>query len=88
MQSTFAGLVLDFMKSIAADLARPGGFVPAFRIIYKDGTPMVTGGGILSGKGAVRVACGVVSGSNRPARPSKAIAAPPFDDAGSRNFAG
>lgn len=42
-----ATLTLDFMKSVAADVRRPGGFVPAFRLAYRDQTPMVTVGGFL-----------------------------------------
>ncbi|QBB70872.1 hypothetical protein ELE36_11180 [Pseudolysobacter antarcticus] len=42
-----ASLVLDFMKSAAAQVARPGGFVPSFRMAYRDQTPMVTVGGVL-----------------------------------------
>jgi hypothetical protein len=76
MQSTLANLALDYMQSIAADLARPGGFVPAFRVIYKDTTPMVTVGGVLPSKGAVRIASDVINASNWPARPSKPITAP------------
>lgn len=76
MQQTLASLSLDFMKSIAADLARPGGFVPAFRLIYKDGTPMVTVGGILPAKGAARIASDAVILPSWPGRPVKPISAP------------
>ena len=47
MQETLADLTIDFMKSVGAGSARPGGFRPAFRIIYKDDSPMVTVGGIM-----------------------------------------
>lgn len=47
VQQTLADLSLKFMKGIAAGLSRPGGFVPAFSVPYKDGTPMMTFGGIL-----------------------------------------
>jgi hypothetical protein len=76
MQETLADLTRDFMISVAADLARPGGFVPAFRIIYKDSAPMVTVGGLLPTKGAARVAADVVNGAEWRCRPFKAIIAP------------
>jgi hypothetical protein len=76
MQQTLANLALDFMKSVAADLARPGGFIPAFRVVYKDSVPMVTVGGVLPAKGAVRIASDVVNALNWPARPAKPITAP------------
>ena len=47
MQETLADLTIDFMRSIGVGSARPGGFEPAFRIIYKDASPMVTVGGIM-----------------------------------------
>jgi hypothetical protein len=76
MQATLANLALDFMQSTAAELARPGGFIPAFRVLYKDSAPMVTVGGVLPAKGAARIASDVVNAANWPARPSKSIKAP------------
>ncbi|MCL4716005.1 MAG: hypothetical protein KJZ75_13945 [Hyphomonadaceae bacterium] len=76
MQQTLADLSLDFMRSVAAEQRRPGGFVPAFRAIYKDTTPMVTVGGILPAKGAARVASDVVKRESWPCWLSKPIVAP------------
>lgn len=76
MQTTLADLGLDFMKSIAADIARPGGFVPAFRVLYRDGAPMVTIGGVLPARGAARGVRDLVNGASWPARPAKPITAP------------
>jgi hypothetical protein len=76
MQETLADLTMDFMKSVAADLARPGGFVPAFRLIYKDTAPMVTVGGLLPPRGAVGTAAALVSDANWPCRPAKPVTAP------------
>ena len=42
-----ADLAIDFMKATAAATRRPGGFVPAFRMFYRDGADMVTVGGCL-----------------------------------------
>jgi hypothetical protein len=78
MQATLADLGLDFMKSIAAEIARPGGFVRAFRVIYRDGAPMVTIGGVLPVRGAARGVRDLVNGKSWPALPAKPIAAPPL----------
>jgi hypothetical protein len=64
------------MKSIAAEIARPGGFVPAFRVLYRDGAPMVTIGGVLPARGAVRGVRDLVNGPSWPSRPAKPITAP------------
>ena len=76
MQETLANLAIDFMKSIAANLRRPGGFVPAFRAIYKDTAPMVTVGGLMPTRGAARIASTIVSNADWPCRPAKPIVAP------------
>ncbi len=47
LRETLADLTINFMKSMAVQSARKGGFVPAFRMIYEDSSPMVTIGGIL-----------------------------------------
>ena len=76
MQETLADLVLDFMQSIASDIARPGGFIPAFRVIYQDSAPMVTVGGLLPSKGSARIVRDIVTGGDWIGKPSKPIVAP------------
>lgn len=76
MQETLANLSLGYMQSVAAEVARPGGFVPAFRVIYRDGAPMVTVGGILPARGAARIAADLVAAPNWPGRPAVPIRAP------------
>jgi len=76
MRETLANLVIQFMGSIAADMARPGGFVPAFRAIYQDGPPMVTVGGILPVRGDEESAKSTVGAANWPCRPPRPIKAP------------
>lgn len=76
MQETLADLALDFMQSVAAEISRPGGFVPAFRLIYRDQSPMVTVGGVLPAKGAAGAASTVVRDGSWPGKPAKAIMAP------------
>jgi hypothetical protein len=73
---TLATFTLDYMTSVAADLARPGGFVPAFRIIYKDSAPMVTVGGVLPAKGAARVASDIAGDNKWVGMPAQPINAP------------
>jgi hypothetical protein len=76
MQATLADLTLDFLVSSAAEMARPGGFIPSFRIIYQDNAPMVTVGGVLPMKGAARIASDVASEPRWPGRPAEPIRAP------------
>ena len=76
MQETLADFALDLMRSTAADLSRPGGFVPAFRLIYRDVAPMVTVGGILPARGAAKVAADAVSDPKWKCCPPKPIIAP------------
>ena len=47
LQTTLAEFGMQFLVSVAADANRPGGFKPAFQVAYKDGSPMVTIGGVL-----------------------------------------
>jgi hypothetical protein len=76
MQETLADLSLGYMQSVAAEVARPGGFVPAFRVLYRDGAPMVTIGGILPARGAARIAADLVAEPTWPCRPAVPIKAP------------
>ena len=78
MQVTLASLGLDYMNSVAADIARPGAFLTAFRAIYRDVAPMVTIGGILPAKGAARGVRDLIGGKTWPGLPTKPIAAPPL----------
>lgn len=75
---TLSKLVSDFMSSSAARVARPGGFVPAFSIRYKDSTPMITVGGILPAKGAAPAAWATVRAADWPALCKREIVAPPL----------
>ncbi|MCY4398209.1 MAG: hypothetical protein OXE96_02540 [Gemmatimonadetes bacterium] len=76
MQETLADLVTDFMKAIGVESARPGGFIPAFRIIYKDTMEMVTVGGIVPAPGNVSSATDVISDERWRCRPQRRIVAP------------
>jgi hypothetical protein len=76
MRDTLANLALQLMGAVASDTSRPGGFVPAFRAIYKDSAPMVTVGGVLPVPAAVQTAKSVVDAANWPCRPPKPIRAP------------
>ena len=76
MQETLANLAIDSMKSIAAELGYPGGFVPAFRAIYNDTASMVTVGGCIPSREKVHIAEDVVGDRNWRCRPTKRIIAP------------
>lgn len=73
---TLADLTRDYMLSVANDISRPGGFVPAFRLIYRDVAPMITIGGVLPSKGAATVAKDTIRGASWPCNPEKPIIAP------------
>ena len=66
MQNTLATLTLDYMKSSAEIMARPGGFVPAFKVLYRDNAPMITVGGVLPSKGAASIARDMVAHADWP----------------------
>jgi Putative O-methyltransferase len=76
MQQTLADSAINFMTSIAGNLARPGGFVPAFRVMYKDSAPMVTVGGLLPANDEARSAAVTEIGGDWPCHPEKPIVAP------------
>jgi hypothetical protein len=48
-QNAISKSMLSFLDSAARKSSRPGGFVPAFNLHYRDGSPMVTVGGVLPG---------------------------------------
>ena len=76
MPETMANLTEDFMLSIAMDMARLGGFIPAFRTIYRDTTTMVTVGGFLPSEESRDSAEQVVNQGSWRCRPTKRIVAP------------
>lgn len=76
MQRTLADLGVKFMKSIASEAQRPGGFIPAFQIVYKDTTPMVTVGGVLPSKANRQLADKRVKARDWRCQPNAAIQAP------------
>lgn len=76
MQEELANYALGYMKAVAVDVRRSGGFLPAFRVIYKDSSPMVTVGGVLPANGEAVVAAEVVGGCTWPCWPTKRIIAP------------
>ena len=76
MQETLADLTMDFMQSIVAESSRRGGFMPAFRTIYKDTSPMVTVGGFLPSPEKSEVAQRVIDAETWKCRPIGRIVAP------------
>ncbi len=78
LSETLLNLIADYMSSVAATAARPGGFIRAFRLAYRDGTPMITVGGILPSKGAIGASKVTVSSPNWPAITDYPIVTPPL----------
>ena len=76
LSDTLATFAMDFMASVANDAARPGGYVPAVRIVYRDGAPMVTVGGILPARGTAHAVADLVGREDWACMPAKPIVAP------------
>jgi hypothetical protein len=78
LTKTLLSLIENFMASCAATVSRPGGFVPAFRIAYRDTTPMLTVGGVLPTKGALGTLHNAVSDAGWPAVCARPVETPPL----------
>lgn len=70
--------ILNFLCGRAVDLGRPGGFVPAFKIPYKDSAQMITCGGILPAQAARGAARACIADKGWPGFPNVAVKAPPL----------
>ena len=73
-----AGGVLNFIKSVAIQSGRSGGFLPGFSIRYRDGAPMVTVGGVLPDETSMSLAEALMKGSEWPGIVADPIATPPL----------
>lgn len=78
LAETLLSLLGDFMVSSAAGISRPGGFVLAFRIAYRDSTPMITIGGVLPSRGAVSAVRDAVSLMEWPSMCQRPVETPPL----------
>jgi hypothetical protein len=78
LPETLLTLTSDFMVSVASSASRPGGFIPAFRLSYQDGTPMITIGGVLPTKGAVAAAKSAILSKDWPGISLDPIVTPPL----------
>jgi hypothetical protein len=76
--ATLAASLLDHVASEAANLGRPGGFVPMFNIPYKDSSPMITVGGVLPSPAAAGAARACLSDPSWPGAPTIPVEAPPL----------
>lgn len=74
--SLIAGYGLDVMTAAAANKARPGGFVPCFRVSYADGAQMMTIGGVLPSEANRQTVEDLVGQATWRCRPAKAITVP------------
>jgi hypothetical protein len=70
--------VVGYMTSTAVDIARPGGFVPAFNLQYQDGTPMATAGGILPDPSSVAALRAEIARDDWLGISSRPIVTPPL----------
>ncbi|TAA23284.1 O-methyltransferase [Pseudoxanthomonas winnipegensis] len=73
---TLADLTLAKMSSVALGASRPGGFVQAFRIFYKDGTPMITIGGVLPAPNSTASISALTTSQEWSCQPQEMISAP------------
>lgn len=73
---TMAHLLESFLSSIAKSCARTGGWVPAFRLPYRDKAAMVTVGGILTSKDTYATCREMVEAPGWNAQSSRMIMAP------------
>lgn len=76
LQLTLAELSTKFMTSVTAKISRSGKFVPAFRLPYKDGAPMITFGGIILGEEKADQVQEIVNGGNWAGMTDEQIVAP------------
>lgn len=76
--STLAHYTLQHMEAAAATIARPGGFIPGFKLTYRDGANMVTVGGVLPQKGAVPAAKSAIHSADWPGIAEHPITTPPL----------
>jgi hypothetical protein len=76
MQETLADLAMDSMKAVAVEAARREKFVPAFRLIYRDNSPMVTVGGFILADPIASAASAIVRDETWRCMPAKPIQAP------------
>ncbi|MDO6670399.1 hypothetical protein Q4511_15890 [Paracoccus sp. 1_MG-2023] len=78
LPQTLATLTMDFLSSVVADNARPGGFIRSFQIPYFDSVGMVTVGGVLPGLGAAPAARAIVAEQSWKGIVDEMIEAPPM----------
>ncbi|WP_347303673.1 O-methyltransferase [Croceibacterium sp. TMG7-5b_MA50] len=76
LPETLASVTMDFLTSAAEVSGRPGGFVPAFKLVYTDSATMVTVGGILPRPGARPAAKAVIDLPSWPGIVEPRITAP------------
>jgi ribulose bisphosphate carboxylase small subunit len=73
---TLARLLESFLASVALSCARPGGWVPAFRLSYRDKAAMATVGGVLTSSATGALCRTVVDAPGWNAKAQRAIVAP------------
>lgn len=76
MPQTLARLAMDYIMSASVGASRSGTFVPAFSMIYRDASPMVTVGGFVLGDDIAHKASDIVGNGVWRCMPEKLIQAP------------
>lgn len=78
LPQTLASLTMDFLSSVVADNARPGGFIRSFQVPYFDTVGMVTVGGVLPTLGTAPGARATVADQKWQGIVDEMIQAPPM----------
>ncbi len=76
IEVNLANFAINFMKATAANMSRPGGFVPAFNILYSDSASMITVGGVLPNNSLVDTVNDFLQSCAWECCPSEPIIAP------------
>jgi hypothetical protein len=78
LMNILAKALEDLLVSTAVKAARRGSFVPTFRLLYRDTTPMVTLGGVLPSGANEEMIRTIVSDTGWGGQPADTIEAPPL----------
>lgn len=74
--TTLIEYISQYMVSVGADVARPGGVIPAFKIAYQDGAPMATIGCVLPSSATLSAVNAAIKDAAWPGFPTDPIRLP------------
>lgn len=78
IQGLLGKLTNDYLQSTARHVGRPGGFVPCFRIPYRDTARMITVGGVIPKRGAIPTVARIIGAPDWVALPEVPVESPPL----------